>query len=691
MKKFCLTLILVIGLGMLLSAAPLYIMYDEACMDRLTYVSANSDNDEPYIVYQVNTAPGEKIILEVGTESTNPQDYKPSLVYNCGNAVFDQKLVNAINSKIDQAFMVVKKGRRYFVSPISFAALYIYTEDVLFYDSPKYRFQFDRRNGAVGENIAYKSPKAEVTFDGRMDRECTGTFIFRQYSEFEGNPHTDILLVPEIGVVEERSGINIEDALDNTLKLDEVNGKDLDRYIRDLCKDAKETREGSTMEDFTARSGENDFYTVKSPGGTMNEAPQSYDASAYQPRIAPQEDQLQARSPQPQAAPADDTGVHVVKKGETLYRIAKNNNVTVDALKAANGKTNNNIYPGERLQLPGAQPASYSDGTLTARAPNSDGTYTVQKGDNLNAIADRFGTTAQAIVAANQLTSTNIYVNQKLQIPSIQARGSGVQPAQPAVPTSYNTQGTARAPSKQGEQLHRVRAGETVASIALKYGYTEERLRQINGMAPNAVAMIGQLVKVSDCDCPEEDTENSLQARSPYTSATNQPSMPQQPSSYNSVPAYRRDMMGSSNGNTRQNELSDGDAFGEETYSADNRRYYNTPDFTGRRQPEATQPEPPSSYSAYGARQPRDPGRAYPTQNEQLTPRSPYQPQSYNSSYSGRINEQPNRSRTVYIVKDGDTLFSIARKYGTTVQELRDLNNLARNEILIPYQKVYLN
>lgn len=92
---------------------------------------------------------------------------------------------------------------------------------------------------------------------------------------------------------------------------------------------------------------------------------------------------------------------------------------------------------------------------------------------------------------------------------------------------------------------------------------------------------------------------------------------------------------------------------------------------------------------------PTQPGGTYAAPRDELTPRSPYQPQSYNSAYSGRINDQQqpsnNRSRSVYVVKDGDTLFSIARKYGTTVQELRDLNNLARNEVLIPYQKIYLN
>jgi len=403
MKNICLPLIIFLSLNGWLSAAPLYILYDESCMDRLEYIQENSDEDEPYIVYQVNTGPNEKIIFEVGTESSNPQDYKPSLMYNCDNAVFDQKLVKAINDKIDQAFMVVKKGRRYFVSPINFAALYIHTEDVIFYDSPKYRFQFDRKNGAVGENIA-KSPKAEVTFEGAMDRQCTSTYIFRQYDEFAGNPYTDVLIVPEIGVVEERSGINLDDALSKPLKLTEVNGDNLDRYIRKMCKDDQDARVGSTMEEFTARTPQQGNYEPRQD--RVEEQPQAY-GNAGAPRRIDTGEQLQARSPEPQAS----ASIHLVKKGETLYRIAKNNGITVAALKEANNKSSNTIYPGEKLQLPGAvsdQPKAYSSGSVKQGALREDGTYTVQKGDHLNAIADRFGTTAQAIMAANQMTGTTI-------------------------------------------------------------------------------------------------------------------------------------------------------------------------------------------------------------------------------------------------------------------------------------------
>jgi len=710
MKKICLTLIAAFGLQSLLSASSLYILYDESCMDRLEYEYENADDGEPYIVYQVKTSPGEKIVLEVGTESSTPQDYMPAQVVRCNNAVFDEKLVNAINSKIDQVFMVVKKGnRRYFLSPIRFAARYAYSDDFIFYDSPKYRFQFDRQLGTIGEDISYKNPKAEVTFEGKLENQCSGAFLFRQYSEYSGNPHTDLVLIPKVGIVEERSGINVEDALQNTLRLEKVNGTKLERHLDRICSEEQEVqRQGATAEEFTARGDEGEFYTVQPKDGNQ---PVSYDTQATQPNppsgsaYQPVNGSLAARAPNPtesSATPANRQPVHVVQKGETLYRIAKNNNTTVAELKSANSMSSNTIYPGQRLQLPGASGIqNYSNsGTRTRSAGTFKGasntvppagkdnqntiSCTVQEGDNLNDLARRYSTTVEQIRELNSLTSDRIYKGQKLLIPYKQ-RLSRRAPASPEDPaTEYNTI------AQNPEKTHIVQPGETVASIAMKYGYTEERFREINGLRPQEVVKINQRLKTSHCNCPEDDTsaQSYREARTPYPDerGLSRSEQPARPSSYGYTGTK-----GAEQRTSQDAEDFSSDQFGDETSEVDT-RYYNTPDFTGRSK---QQQQPPASYDG----QPLEPGRSYnerPQDVRQARSPSNYQPpQSYNTNYRGRQynngRSTRERPRKIYIVKEGDTLFSIARTYGTTVEELRDINNLARNEVLIPYKKLYLN
>ncbi|HOA25184.1 MAG TPA: LysM peptidoglycan-binding domain-containing protein [Aggregatilineales bacterium] len=101
----------------------------------------------------------------------------------------------------------------------------------------------------------------------------------------------------------------------------------------------------------------------------------------------------------------------------------------------------------------------------SADAPSADTQaeniiHVVQRGETLFSIAQRYGTTVQAIQAANGLTGTLIYVGQRLVIPT----GGGV-PGNVIV--------------------HRVSAGETLFSIAQRYGTTVSAIRAANGWGPN--------------------------------------------------------------------------------------------------------------------------------------------------------------------------------------------------------------
>ena len=127
------------------------------------------------------------------------------------------------------------------------------------------------------------------------------------------------------------------------------------------------------------------------------------------------------------AAPALAQGgtVHVVQPGENLFRIALRYGTTVQALAAANGIANTgHIYSGQRLVIPGA------GGSTPASPPSSSGgVHVVQRGENLYRISLKYGTTVSALAAANGIANTGqIYVGQRLTIPG----AGGSAPAAPA-------------------------------------------------------------------------------------------------------------------------------------------------------------------------------------------------------------------------------------------------------------------
>lgn len=121
------------------------------------------------------------------------------------------------------------------------------------------------------------------------------------------------------------------------------------------------------------------------------------------------------------AAPAseDNTAAcaqyYVVRRGDNLYRIARNHGTTIRTLQTLNGIRNpNRIYAGQRLCV---------------RAGSQQGNgfwYTVRRGDTLTSIARRYNVTVSSIAAANRLSNPNrIYAGQRLFIPGKSAYNPG--------------------------------------------------------------------------------------------------------------------------------------------------------------------------------------------------------------------------------------------------------------------------
>ena len=101
----------------------------------------------------------------------------------------------------------------------------------------------------------------------------------------------------------------------------------------------------------------------------------------------------------------NDNEVYVVKKGDTLYSISKLLNTTVDALKKANNLSSNILTIGQQLIIPNSL--------------NNYQIYIVQRGDTLYSIARKFNVDVNTIKTANNLNSNIISINQQLLIPNI--------------------------------------------------------------------------------------------------------------------------------------------------------------------------------------------------------------------------------------------------------------------------------
>ncbi len=97
--------------------------------------------------------------------------------------------------------------------------------------------------------------------------------------------------------------------------------------------------------------------------------------------------------------------LHIVRKGDTLSKIAQRYGTTVKTLKQTNGLKNDVIKVGQKLKLPAS--------VLGA----ATGIHVVSKGETLSSIASQYGTSVQKLKSSNGLSSDLIKVGQELTVP----------------------------------------------------------------------------------------------------------------------------------------------------------------------------------------------------------------------------------------------------------------------------------
>ena len=114
------------------------------------------------------------------------------------------------------------------------------------------------------------------------------------------------------------------------------------------------------------------------------------------------------------AAPAAAAAIHVVAPGETLTSVAIADGLSVAQLAAANGlPATAELISGQTLVIPpqsaGAVFGDEGSTAVAAPATADEGSYVVQPGDTLTAIAERAGTTVASLAAVNDL-NPNAYL-----------------------------------------------------------------------------------------------------------------------------------------------------------------------------------------------------------------------------------------------------------------------------------------
>jgi murein DD-endopeptidase MepM/ murein hydrolase activator NlpD len=194
--------------------------------------------------------------------------------------------------------------------------------------------------------------------------------------------------------------------------------------------------------------------------------------------------------------------IHVVQRGENLYRIAVRYGLTFDELARLNGLADpSNIQIGQRLLVP-VTPG----GTLPEL-------HIVQPGETLRAIADLYQLSVTDLAQWNEITDVNsIYAGQQLRI----TPSEEVEPIPTATPqaiaavseTSDETAVTDAAEESAdvdrfSSVIHVVQRGETLYRIASQYGVTVNAIMRANPIDNPETIFAGQQLVIPGVEAPQ--------------------------------------------------------------------------------------------------------------------------------------------------------------------------------------------
>ncbi len=484
MKLFLLAIVSIISFQMLQAQDVTYVMFNRDCMSQLEYryTYPNLKGDSPVWAYSVKPNVLEHYIFMTEGEGHYTPEL-PSGTVSCKDLDMNDAFVAGINRQEQQMLIVFQRqSGGYWLMPVASATLIARKGTKYWVRAQQSTFQFDTLRLVNEQNLAVAGSPTAAYFSGVKLNNCLMEYSFHCEPVKSGQSRSDIQFIPNLGILNDRSGNSASKAMENELQLVKVNGLALDDFITAACPEGagKITISQSQKK---ANYGDEHFEADKELASIMQKeqvkkvpATYSTDANGFN------------------CSENWEPGTHIVQKGENLRAIGRTYKISEqDLIKW------NNIQNPDRIEI--CQ-------KIWLKQPSSNGS----KNNPSNSI--KVSTEHSVPVTSGKTVKKQGLTQEEKGTPALKLQNSlekkTTEPNRPIVYSegasennTYQNSGAQKAIKDTSPRLHTVARGEYLYKIAKMYGCPEDCLRMANAMPleGDEPLTIGQELIIPECIC----------------------------------------------------------------------------------------------------------------------------------------------------------------------------------------------
>lgn len=735
MKNF-ISSVLVVLFCAHLSAQNYYLIYTQPGVDKLEY-QFTAQNSLVYSAYRFKEDK-KNFFFDTGLESPEQITKVPTSWININAVTINSSFVNDVNAHTVRLHILTPYANGYAANTVGSARVIENTTQGMYFNDATAEFNFDPNKPPVsGQDISVPRDlsiaKAAVFLTDQTTACNSKAYAFKSVPLQTCVSEFNALVHPQWGILRETNG----NGENKNFELVRINGSEVCPYINGQTKNAiASLKEMPVTYETPSVPKEYSVEVVRGKSIADTNFPREF---APNNSDMTQSDNFGATDPCDMVAAPNE---YIVKQGDNLNSIARANNLTVNGLKALNKMSSDIIFACTKLIVvdynsaptPTAQtnnyvtsvPSEYNVEVVkknnyndlnvepqSLRVNNApcnlqviEGEHLVRDGETLAQIAELYNTNVNAIVELNNLNESDIAPCTILKIPEPNLIYAPVPISDAVLPTNYNVQVvkrknvddnnglymntvTTKAPkvvcnvsAKSNEYV--VQSGDNIFSIARKYGIPAHHIMALNKLKSNTIRPC-EVLKIAADAKPEKVAIKSVKKKSKPI-VTSKGVKKTTPKSVENVAVSPNLIIRKGTGIyvVRKGETVRELCLRNNISDLEFRRINN---LSATEEPLAGQVVKTELCNCSADIGPVP--LAYNVKSIKVRPlTTPIE--SVLDSTSVSLNSVPVQDRKYHVVEEHETLYSISKKYSTSVQKLKDLNNLTDSDIISPKQVLVL-